>query len=107
MQDAGYSWTWWAEIIGWGFGGDAERMIDWWMNSDIHRSMILSSTAEDFGVGYARNASSDWEHYWTVNFGKRGELALSSPDDVARCSDIAPGNLGGSSVDFSSVEPCR
>ena len=107
MREAGYYWNRWAEIIGWGFGGNSERMIEWWMNSDIHRSMILSSTFEDFGVGYARNANSDWGHYWTVNFGKRDTLAVSSLDNLSRCTGIAQGHSGGSSVIFFTLEPCQ
>ena len=107
MQEAGYYWSWRAEIIGWGFGGAPERMIDWWMNSEIHRSMILSAKAQDFGVGYARNADSDWGHYWTVDFGKRDSVALLSPDGLSICTGIAQGRSGGSSVSFASLEPCQ
>jgi uncharacterized protein YkwD len=71
MEEAGYDWTIWGEIIGWGFAGDADSIVNWWMNSPVHRSIILSSSFEDFGVGYARDPTSDWGHYWTVNFGKR------------------------------------
>ena len=52
MRDAGYDWVVWGEIIGWGFGGSAENMVNWWMNSPTHRSIILSNRFEDFGVGY-------------------------------------------------------
>jgi uncharacterized protein YkwD len=79
IEEAGYEWTAWGEIIGWGFGGDPESVVSWWINSPSHRSIILSTDYEDLGVGYARDPSSAWVHYWTVNFGKRaagGPIAL-------------------------------
>ena len=106
MQEAGYHWIWWGEIIGWGFGGEPERMIDWWMNSDIHWSMIHSSSFRDFGVGYAINPDSDWGHYWTVNFGKRDTLDLP-PDSFSRCTGTSQGDSGGSSIFIFGFEPCQ
>jgi uncharacterized protein YkwD len=66
MREAGYNWSWWGEIIGWGFGGDPQRMVNWWMNSPTHRNLILSATPQDLGVGYRRDVSSEFGHYWTV-----------------------------------------
>lgn len=78
IEEAGYDWTAWGEIIGWGFGGDPESVVNGWMNSPLHRSIILSASYEDLGVGYARDPTSEWGHYWTVDFGKR------APDGTAR-----------------------
>ncbi len=75
MSEACYDWSNWAEIIGWGFGGDTTAMIDWWMNSPTHHDIILAAKYADFGAGYAYNAGSDYQHYWTVNFGVRRALA--------------------------------
>ncbi len=107
MREAGYDWIAWGEIIGWGFGGDPERMVNWWMNSPTHRSIILSSTYEDYGVGYARNPSSDFGHYWTVNFGKRANQALVSPQEFYVCTFISRGSSGGSSLILYGPEPCE
>jgi uncharacterized protein YkwD len=71
VQEAGYDWVTVGEIIGCGFGGDPQEMVDWWMNSPSHRAIILSSSLEEFGVGYAINTNSSFGHYWTVDFGKR------------------------------------
>jgi uncharacterized protein YkwD len=67
VLEAGYTGTYVGEIIGWGFVGDPDRMIEWWIKSAPHRALILSDTATDFGVGYARDPESDWGHYWTVD----------------------------------------
>lgn len=71
MADAGYDWTSEGETIGWGYGGDAAKMVNWWMNCPIHRPIILSSRFTDLGVGYVSDPSSEWGYYWTVNFGRR------------------------------------
>jgi len=71
MAEAGYDWTARGEIIGWGYGGDTGKMVNWWMNCPVHRPIILSSSFVDLGVGYVRDPSSEWGHYWTVNFGRR------------------------------------
>ena len=62
MTEAGYNWSTWAEIIGWGWGGNTDSMINWWMNSSGHRAIILTGEFEDFGVGYAINSNSEWGH---------------------------------------------
>ena len=106
MEEAGYDWIRWGEIIGWGFGGSTESMVDWWMNSPTHRSLILSSDFDDFGVGYAFEPGSDWVHYWTVNFGRRASNVTRS-SDLFVCRFEARTALGGSSLMLLSPEPCR
>lgn len=78
IAEAGYAWAVRGEIIGWGNGGDAAKMVAWWMNCPTHRPVILSGRFLDFGVGYVHDPASRWGHYWTVNFGRRavdGETA--------------------------------
>ena len=109
MRDAGYSWSWWGEIIGWGFGGDEAAMVNWWMNSPVHRDAILSTQMNDLGAGYAFNASSSFDHYWTVNFGKRaapGEEIESGRLYTCVFTAVAPGNIGGASLIWHSPRPC-
>jgi uncharacterized protein YkwD len=106
MQDAGYDPLYWGEIIGWGFGGSAESMIDWWMNSPTHRSIILSTRFEDFGVGYVYLAGSDWGHYWTVVFGTRG-LDRAGLADLSSCISLSRTAYGGSSLMFYGPAPCQ
>jgi len=106
MEDACYHWSTWAEIIGWGFGGDPSSMIEWWMNSPIHHDIILSTKYEDFGAGYAYNSSSDWNHYWTVNFGKRA-INPTIQVQMYDCVYTSIGSLGGSMLVVHSETPCR
>jgi uncharacterized protein YkwD len=68
MTQACYHWSGHGEIIAAG-SADVQTILDLWMNSDGHRAIILSPDYEDFGVGYARNGSSKYGYYWTVDFG--------------------------------------
>lgn len=106
MLEAGYIWSTCDEIIGWGFGGNTAAMVEWWMHSPTHRDTILSSSYEDFGVGYALNPSSDWGSYWTVNFGKRSSTSNSLSGEIHKCTYRLEGPEGGSSLLRYSREPC-
>jgi uncharacterized protein YkwD len=106
MLKAGYDWVAWGEIIGWGFGGDPALMVDWWLNSPVHHSLILSDSFEDLGAGYARNADSDWVHYWTVNFGRRSPFGSVAQQELNMCTYSAEDALGGTTMIVYSVNPC-
>ena len=107
ISAAGYEWSTWGEIIGWGFGGDTASMLNWWMNSPDHRPTILSNSYDDFGVGYAINAGSEWGHYWTVNFGKRATAQTRASQDVYVCTYVSQGEKGGSMLIVHSTAPCH
>ncbi len=106
MQEAGYYWSAWGEIIAWGFGGDPASAVSAWMNSGPHRDIILSSLYQDFGVGYAQNASSDWGHYWTVNFGRRASRSTAAPREAYVCTYSSQDDSGGILLTLYSQEPC-
>jgi len=106
MLDACYEWNYRGEIIGWGFGGDAAAMMDWWMNSPVHRATILDLRPGDFGVGYIRLPGSDWTYYWTVNFGRRVSSLAPDMEMPYFCEYTIENELGGSSVRYYSEEPC-
>jgi uncharacterized protein YkwD len=74
MAEAGYDWTARGEVIGWGYGGDAAKMVNWWMNCPIHWPIILSGRFEEVGVGYVHDPTSDWGAYWTVDLGRRAHV---------------------------------
>lgn len=65
----GYRADKYGEVVGWGFGGDARRMVDWWLNSPDHISYLLDADMTEAGVGYAAGLGP-WGHYWTVDFGR-------------------------------------
>ena len=108
IEQACYTWTAWGEIIGWGFDGDPSRMIHAWMDSPPHKGLILSETFDDFGVGYAESTGSEWSHYWTVDFGKRGEAVdTSKENNVFVCTYALQGEDGGGLLTIHSSAPCR
>jgi len=107
ISEAGYDAWAWGEIIGWGFGGNTSWMVDWWMNSPVHKSLILSSTYFDFGVGYTRDTSSSWGHYWTVNFGvSRSSNDHGFEESFHRCTYLITSQSGGSSLTIYTTDPC-
>ncbi|MCZ7575498.1 MAG: CAP domain-containing protein [Ardenticatenaceae bacterium] len=79
IREAGYNWSTENEIIGWGFA-DPEAMVAWWMNDKLHREIVLSTAYKDLGVGYVTEPSSDWIHYWTVDFGSRASGEMEPQD---------------------------
>jgi uncharacterized protein YkwD len=98
MNEAGYNWQFAGEIIGWGFSGSHQTMFDWWMNSPIHRQMILSPTYEDFGLSYVFVPGSDWGHYWTVNMAKPPAANASQSGPLTDCvTDLEISGGGGGS----------
>ncbi len=94
MTEAGYNWQIGGEIIGWGFSGNHQAMLNWWMNSDIHRQMILSPNYEDFGLIFVDLPGSTWRYYYTVKMAKplpaTGIQAVS-----AQCTTSALSSSGG------------
>lgn len=67
---AGYQARQWREIVGWGWGGDAGRMMDWWMASPVHRDVILSAEVTECGAAVVNAPGSAWGAYWCVDFGR-------------------------------------
>jgi uncharacterized protein YkwD len=48
-----------------------DSVVDGWMNSTGHCNNIMTSGSNEIGVGYALVLSSDFDRYWTQDFGKR------------------------------------
>ena len=78
IRAAGYQWVQWGEVTGWGFQGNVNQMVEWWMNSPEHRPYLLDARFVDAGVGYEYAPGSRWGHYWVVDFG-RNESAPPPP----------------------------
>ncbi len=53
------------EAIGWGY--NMERQLTWWLNSPVHRAILLSSAYTEIGIGYRGNPGAKWGHWWVVN----------------------------------------
>uniref|UniRef100_H3GX02 SCP domain-containing protein n=2 Tax=Phytophthora ramorum TaxID=164328 RepID=H3GX02_PHYRM len=67
VAQAGYDWTSVAENIAAG-QPNVDSVMNTWMNSPGHRENILGDYT-NFGVAYAYNADSKFQHYWTQDFG--------------------------------------
>lgn len=52
------------EAIGWGYNMD--RQINWWMNSPVHRGIILSSRYTEIGIGHI--GGGRYGNWWVMNF---------------------------------------
>ena len=70
MRAAGYQYTYWGETIAAGPSNPADVAAAW-MNSPLHRAIILSDALEDLGIGYVQNPGSTYTHYWTADFGRK------------------------------------
>jgi len=46
--------------------GRIENALSWWMNSEVHRNNILSSTLTQIGIGYALNPQTAASYYTLV-----------------------------------------
>ncbi len=68
MTRAGYSWSAYGEIVGYGYS-TPQAIVDAWMNSPAHRDVILFDIVQEFGAGLIYSGSG--KPYWTVDFGLR------------------------------------
>lgn len=57
----------------------AEEAVNAWMNSESHRSNILSPYYQHVGVAYAFNQDATYGHYWTQDFGSHGPNPAPPP----------------------------
>ena len=72
LLNAGYNYTFAAEVIGAGYS-TPEALVDGWLGNSGIESRILSSELTEIGVGYEflENDTGDvnFNHYWTADFG--------------------------------------
>jgi len=47
---------------------DPASVVEQWMNSDSHRKNMLNPAYKSMGVGYSRDDSDDYVHYWVQLF---------------------------------------
>ena len=87
IRAAGYAPARWAEVVGYGFGGDIAPMVDWWLSSPEHVGIVLDAGMTDIGVGYAQGLGP-WGHYWAVDFGRPVEAP--QPPQEPPPSDATP-----------------
>lgn len=86
IEEAGYAWTAAGEIIAAGYASP-EDVVQGWMNSSGHRGILLGSSYEHVGVGYAYQAGSPYGHYWTADFGA-SSAGGQAPAQCGSFSDV-------------------
>lgn len=64
---AGYAGSQMNEAIGWGYSLD--RMLNFWLNSPVHRRMVLSSAYTEIGVAHLNPSDRNFGNWWVLNFG--------------------------------------
>ena len=65
---AGYGGGYAGEATAWGFA-DARLAVEFWMNSESHRVLLLNRLATDVGVGYVEDYGTANVWHWTAEFG--------------------------------------
>lgn len=70
LREAGYIDVGWGESVGAASISDPAYMLSAWMGSAGHRGILLTTTLDDLGVGYAVSQDGSM-HYWTAVVAKR------------------------------------
>jgi hypothetical protein len=68
QAQAGYTGFYAGEATYWGYD-QVTAVVEFWVNSPPHRTMILNPQATDVGVGYTYNPNSPSVWYWVAEFG--------------------------------------
>ncbi len=66
---AGYRWSLVGENIAAGYGTVA-NVVAGWMASDGHCANLMNPNFRDFGLACARNGTSTYGDYWTMDLGR-------------------------------------
>lgn len=77
---AGYEATFLVENLGAGHTS-AQELIEAWLASPSHTSILLTESALHVGIGHAFNGDSQWGNYWTM-------------DLAATDGSLVPGEMG-------------
>lgn len=65
---SGYRGGYAGEATAWGFS-DPREAVEFWVNSDSHRPLILNQLGTEIGIGYMEDMSSANVWHWTAEFG--------------------------------------
>ena len=65
---SGYRGGFAGEATAWGFA-DAKQAVEFWVNSDSHRPILLNQLGSEVGVGYHVDHASPNIWHWTADFG--------------------------------------
>ncbi len=106
LDETCYKWQAYGEIIAAGYGGKPGNVIEAWMKSPGHTSIILSDMYTEFGAGYAYNSSSYYKHYFTVDFGLRATEYESNAERFYSCEYYLQDEAGESWLKLYIAYPC-
>jgi uncharacterized protein YkwD/plastocyanin len=92
---AGYRGGYAGEATAWGFG-DPRLAVEFWINSDTHRPLLLNRLATDVGVGYVEDYGTrnvwHWVAEFAVSYGSPVTAAIRQqlpvPSQVATNSEV-------------------
>jgi uncharacterized protein YkwD len=65
---AGYRGGYAGEATAWGFT-DPRLAVEFWINSDSHRPLLLNQLGSELGVGYVEDFATTNVWHWTAEFG--------------------------------------
>jgi len=65
---SGYRGGYAGEATAWGFS-DPREAVEFWVNSDSHRPLILNQLGTEVGIGYVEDFSTTNIWHWTTEFG--------------------------------------
>lgn len=72
QQRYGYSGIYGGEAVAWGWESPVP-VVEFWVNSPPHRTLILNPNAREVGVGFTADGTAPNLWYWAVEFGIRLE----------------------------------
>lgn len=99
----GYRGGYAGEATAWGFT-DPRLAVEFWMNSDGHRPLLLNRLATDVGIGYIEDFATANVWHWTAEFG----VSYGAPARaVLRAQMPSPGQtaLDSEMVNYSWLWP--
>ena len=66
ITKGGYKWKYWGEVLAGGAMSPREA-FDGWMNSPLHKAVILDEAYQEVGIGFATSEENlAHTYYWTV-----------------------------------------
>lgn len=94
----GYRGGYAGEATAWGFA-DPRLAVEFWMNSDTHRPLILNRLTDEIGVGFVEDFATTNVWHWTAEFGLSygapvaADLRLQTPENGQLLSDDTVANF--------------
>jgi uncharacterized protein YkwD len=89
---AGYRGGYAGEATAWGYA-DPHQAVEFWVNSDTHRPILLNRLATDVGLGYIEDYGSSNVWHWTaefaVNYGAPVQAVIRQQTPAAAYSTLS------------------